>query len=50
MEALILAAQEQVLSTRSTEAGIYQVTQDPGDRLYKEDSEIVQYTVPGYKM
>lgn len=29
-EALIMAAQQQALSTRATEAGIYHTRQDPG--------------------
>ena len=49
-EALILAAQEQALGTRSIEAGVYHTRQDPRCRLCKEASETVQHIVAGCKM
>ena len=49
-EALIVVAQEQALSTRAIEAGVYHIRQDPKSRLWKEGSEIVQSIVVGCKM
>ena len=49
-EALILAAQEQALGTRSIEAGVYHTRQDPRCRLCKDASETVQHIVAGCKM
>ncbi|CAJ0940348.1 unnamed protein product [Ranitomeya imitator] len=46
-EALIIAAQEQALSTRSIEAGIYHTRQDPRCKLC---SETIQHIVAGCKM
>ena len=42
-EALIMAAQEQALSTRSIEAGFYHTRQDPRCRLCKDAPETVQH-------
>ena len=49
-EALIMAAQEQALSTRSVEAGIYKTRQDPRCRLCKEHPETVQHITSGCKI
>ncbi|KAK7877546.1 hypothetical protein WMY93_031734 [Mugilogobius chulae] len=49
-EALILAAQEQALSTRTIEAQIYHTRQDPRCRLCKEAPEMVQHITAGCKM
>uniref|UniRef100_A0A8C4WGB1 Reverse transcriptase domain-containing protein n=1 Tax=Gopherus evgoodei TaxID=1825980 RepID=A0A8C4WGB1_9SAUR len=49
-EALIIAAQEQALSTRSIEAGFYHTGEDPRCRLCREASETVQHIVAGCKM
>ncbi|CAK6977960.1 zinc-binding domain-containing protein%2C partial [Scomber scombrus] len=49
-EALIMAAQEQALSTRSIEAGVYHSRQDPRCRLCKDAPETVQHIVAGCKM
>ncbi|KAF7652694.1 hypothetical protein LDENG_00093610, partial [Lucifuga dentata] len=49
-EALIMAAQEQVLSTRSIEAGVHHSRQDPWCRLCKDAPETVQHIVAGCKM
>ncbi|XP_055368940.1 uncharacterized protein LOC129604854 [Betta splendens] len=49
-EALILAAQEQALSTRAIEAQIYHTRQDPRCRLCKEAPETVQHITAGCKM
>lgn len=49
-EALILAAQEQALSTRSIEAQIYHTRQDPRCRLCKELLETIQHIIAGCKM
>ncbi|KAK1794367.1 hypothetical protein P4O66_011255, partial [Electrophorus voltai] len=48
-EALIMAAQEQVLNTRSVEAGIY-TKQYPGCRLGKDALETIQHITVGCKM
>ena len=50
MEALIMAAQDQELSTGSIEAGIYHIRQDPSCRLCKEAPETVQHKIAGCKM
>ncbi|KAF7670308.1 hypothetical protein LDENG_00271880, partial [Lucifuga dentata] len=47
-EALIIAAQEQALSTRSIEAGVYHSRQDP--QLCKDAPETVQHILAGCKM
>lgn len=44
-EAQMMAAQEQALSTKSTETRIYHSRQDPRCRLYKDAPEIVQHTI-----
>ena len=44
-EALIMAAQEQALSTRAVEARVYHIRQDSRCRLCKEASETVQHIV-----
>ncbi|XP_068176488.1 uncharacterized protein [Antennarius striatus] len=49
-EALIMAAQEQALSTRAIEANIYHSRSDPRCRLCKEAPESVQHVVAGCKM
>lgn len=49
-EALIMAAQEQALNTRSIEAGVYHTRQDPRCRLCKEAPETVQHITAGCKM
>ena len=49
-EALIMAAQEQALSTRSIEVGIYHTRQDPRCRLCKDAPETVQHIIAGCKM
>ena len=49
-EALIVAAQEQALSTRSVEAGIYKTRKDPRCRLCKEHPETVQHITRGCKI
>ena len=49
-EALIMAAQEQELSTRSVEAGIYHTRQDPRWRLCKDVPETVQHIIDAEKM
>ncbi|XP_055368950.1 uncharacterized protein LOC129604859 [Betta splendens] len=49
-EALILAAQEQALSTRPIEARIYHTRQDPRCRLCKEAPESIQHITAGCKM
>uniref|UniRef100_A0A7N8XHF5 Reverse transcriptase domain-containing protein n=1 Tax=Mastacembelus armatus TaxID=205130 RepID=A0A7N8XHF5_9TELE len=46
-EALIVAAQEQALSTRSIEAGIYHTRQDPRCRLCKDAPETIQHITAG---
>ena len=50
IEALIIAAQEQALSTRSIEAGIYHTRQDLRCRRCREASKTVQHIVAGCKM
>ncbi|KAF7659584.1 hypothetical protein LDENG_00296340 [Lucifuga dentata] len=45
-----MAAQEQALSTRSIEAGVYHTRQDPQCRLCKDTPETVQHIVAGCKM
>ncbi|KAF7642179.1 hypothetical protein LDENG_00262910 [Lucifuga dentata] len=45
-----MAAQEQALSTRSIEAGVYHSRQDPWCRLCKDAPETVQHIVAGCKM
>ncbi|XP_078791071.1 uncharacterized protein LOC111949134 [Oryzias latipes] len=50
LEALILAAQEQALSTRAIEAQIYHTRQDPRCRLCKEVPETIQHITAGCKM
>jgi len=47
---LIMAAQEQALSTRAIEAGVCHIRQDPRCRLCKEASETVQHIATGCKM
>uniref|UniRef100_A0A669EZW7 Reverse transcriptase domain-containing protein n=1 Tax=Oreochromis niloticus TaxID=8128 RepID=A0A669EZW7_ORENI len=49
-EALIMAAQEQALSTRSIEAGVYHTRQDPRCRLCKDAPETIQHITAGCKM
>ena len=49
-EALIMAAQEQALSTRSIEAGNYHTRQDSRCRLCKDAPETVQHIIAGCKM
>ena len=49
-EALIMAAQEQALSTRAIEAQIYHTRQDPRCRLCKEANETIQHITAGCKM
>ena len=49
-EALIIAAQEQVLDTSSIEAGVYHTRQDPRCRLCKDAPETVQHITAGCKM
>ncbi|XP_051929435.1 uncharacterized protein LOC127605701 [Hippocampus zosterae] len=49
-EALILAAQEQALSTRAIEAQIYHTRQDPRCRLCKKAPETIQHITAGCKM
>ncbi|XP_051911362.1 uncharacterized protein LOC127593748 [Hippocampus zosterae] len=49
-EALILAAQEQALSTRAIDAQIYHTRQDPMCRLCKEAPETIQHITAGCKM
>ncbi|CAL9694852.1 unnamed protein product [Knipowitschia caucasica] len=49
-EALIMAAQEQALSTRAIEAQIYHTRQDPRCRLCKEAPETIQHITAGCKM
>lgn len=44
-EDLIIAAEEQVLSTRAAEAEVYYSRQNPRGRLRREASETVQYMV-----
>lgn len=48
-EALITAAQEQAVSTRSIKAGVYHTRQGPRCRMCKEASETVQHIVEGCK-
>ena len=45
--ALIMAAQEQALNTRSIEAGVYHTKQDPRCRLSKDAPEIVHHITAG---
>ncbi|XP_076610522.1 uncharacterized protein LOC143335176 [Chaetodon auriga] len=49
-EALIIAAQEQALNTRSIEAGIYHSRQNPRCRLCKDAPETIQHITAGCKM
>ena len=49
-EALIMAAQEQALNTRSIEARIYHSRQDPRCRLCKDAPETIQHITAGCKM
>ena len=49
-EALILAAQEKALGTRSIKVGVDHTRQDPRCRLCKEASETGQHIVAGGKM
>ena len=49
-EALIMAAQEQALTTRAIEARVYQSRSDPRCRLCKDAPETVQHIVAGCKM
>ena len=49
-EALIMAAQEQALTTGAIEARIYQSRSDPRCRLCKDAPETVQHIVAGCKM
>uniref|UniRef100_A0AAV2MRB2 Uncharacterized protein n=1 Tax=Knipowitschia caucasica TaxID=637954 RepID=A0AAV2MRB2_KNICA len=49
-EALIMAAQEQALSTRAIEAQIYHTRQDPRCRLFKGGLETIQHITAGCKM
>ena len=49
-EALIMAAQEQALNTRSIEARIYHNRQDPRCRLRKDAPETIQHITAGCKM
>ena len=46
-EALIMAAQEQALNTRSIQASIYRTIEDGRCRLCKQSSETVQHIVSG---
>ena len=48
IEALIMAAQEQTVSTRAVE--VYYIKQDPRCRLCKEVSETAQHLVAGCKI
>lgn len=45
-----MAAQEQELSTRSTEADVYHSRQDPRCRLSRDAPETVQHITAGGKM
>ncbi|TWW67382.1 hypothetical protein D4764_02G0004230 [Takifugu flavidus] len=49
-EALIMAAQEQALSTRAIEARVYHTRQDPRCRLCGDAPETVQHITAGCKM
>ncbi|KAF7649568.1 hypothetical protein LDENG_00139440 [Lucifuga dentata] len=49
-ETLIMAAQEQALSTRFIEAGVYHSRQNPWCRLCKDAPETVQHSLAGCKM
>ena len=49
-EALIIAAKEQALNTRSIEARVYRNTQEPRFRLCKDAPETVQHRTAGYKI
>lgn len=49
-EALIMAAQEQVISTRAIETRIYQCRSDPRCKLCKEARETIHHIVAGCKM
>ncbi|CAK6954711.1 zinc-binding domain-containing protein%2C partial [Scomber scombrus] len=49
-EELIVAAQEQALSTRSIKAGVYHTRQDPRCRLHKDAPQTVQHIIAGCKM
>ncbi|TWW69428.1 ATP-dependent Clp protease proteolytic subunit, mitochondrial [Takifugu flavidus] len=49
-EALLMAAQEQALSTRATEARVYHTRQDPRCRLCGDAPETVQHITAGCKM
>lgn len=48
--ALVIAAQEQALSTSSIEAGVYITMQDPKGRLCKDTLETIQQILAGCKM
>ncbi|TWW69211.1 hypothetical protein D4764_18G0000170 [Takifugu flavidus] len=49
-EALLMAAQEQALSTRAIEARVYHTRQDPRCRLCGDAPETVQHITAGCKM
>lgn len=49
-EALIMAAQERSLSTRSIEAGVYHTRQEPRCRLCNDVPETIQHIIAGCKM
>ena len=49
-EALIMAAQEQALNTRSIEARVCHTRQDPSCRLCKDAPKTVQHITAGWKM
>lgn len=49
-EALTMAVQEQALSIRSVEAGIYQIRDDSRCRLCKDASETIQHITVGCKI
>ncbi|TWW73493.1 hypothetical protein D4764_15G0008870 [Takifugu flavidus] len=49
-EALLMAPQEQALSTKAIEARVYHTTEDPGCRLCGDAPETVQHITAGCKM
>lgn len=49
-EVLIMAAQDQALSTRSIEAWVSHSRRDPKCRLCKDAPETTQHIVAGYEM
>ena len=49
-EALIMAAQEQAVSTRSIEAGVYHTRQDSRCKLCRDALETIQHITAGCKM